>query len=62
MTVLQAKADAAAATADAFLDSRGIPENMPVSEFLSLDEMAAYSDLEDKVEAAQFQADRLTDS
>ena len=59
--VLQAKADAAGATADAFLDDRGIPENMPVSEFLSIPEMSEYSDLEDKADAAQAQADKLSD-
>ena len=59
--VLQAKADKAGETADKFLDDRDIPENMPVSDLLSIPEMSEYSDLEDKAEAAQLQADRLTD-
>ena len=58
---LQALADRAGATADAYLNDRGVPTGMPIGEFLSLDELAAYSDLEDAFDAAQMQADRLTD-
>ena len=60
-SALQAAADRAAAKADKFLDDRGVPENMPVAEYLSLDELSEYSNLEDAFDLAQAQADRLSD-
>ena len=58
--VLQAAADRAAAAADEFLDSRGVPANMPIAEFLTLDELAAYSAMEDAFDVAQALADKLS--
>ena len=58
---LQAKADAAAARADKYLSDRGVPSNMAPADYLNLDEMAAYSDLEDVFDAAQDAADKLDD-
>lgn len=56
-SILQAKADRAAAAADAFLADKGIPAGMPISEFLSGGELAQYITLEDAFDAAQDAAD-----